>query len=156
MADDVKKSEVITEPVEGAGGELKVTDDMPDSVKFGSVQKKKKVRKRPASGEQGAGRTKAEPQAGSESKGKKTRKVRKKRAESGEITDVLAEDGAELKKKKVHIKKADPVMDGQESANDAEKQEPKKRVRKRARPESGSPDRTAARRSGKKSDPEKR
>ena len=91
MADDVKKSEVITEPAEGAGGEPKVTDDMPDRVESGSVQKKKKVRKKPASGEQGAGRTKAEPQAGSENKGKKTRKVRKKRAESGEITDVLAE-----------------------------------------------------------------
>ena len=136
MADDVKKSEVITEPAEGAGGEPKVTEDMPDRVESASVQKKKKVRKRPVSGEQGAGRTKAEPQAGSENKGKKTRKVRKKRAESGEITDVLAEDGTELKKKKVHIKKADPVMDGQESADAAEKQESKKRVRKKTRPKS--------------------
>ena len=136
MADDVKKSEVITEPAEGAGGEPKVTDDMPDRVESGSVQKKKKVRKRPASGEQGAGRTKAEPQAGSENKGKKTRKVRKKRAESGEITDVLAEDGTELKKKKVHIKKAEPVTDEQKSAAAAEKPEKKKRVKRKVRPES--------------------
>ena len=136
MADDVKKSEVITEPAEGAGGEPKVTDDMPERASSGSVQKKKKVRKRPASGEQGAGRTKAEPQAGSENKGKKTRKVRKKRAESGEITDVLAEDGTELKKKKVHIKKADPVTDEQKSAAAAEKSEKKKRVKRKVRPES--------------------
>ena len=134
VADDVKKSEVITEPAEGAGGEPKVTDDMPERASSGSVQKKKKVRKRPASGEQGAGRTKAEPQAGSENKGKKTRKVRKKRAESGEITDVLAEDGTELKKKKVHIKKADPVTDEQKSAAAAEKPEKKKRVKRKARP----------------------
>ena len=136
MADDVKKSEVITEPAEGAGGEPKVTDDMPDRADSGSVQKKKKVRKRPAKGEQEAGRTKAEPQAESENKGKKTRKVRKKRSESGEITDVLAEDGTELKKKKVHIKKAASVPDGDESVSAEEKPETKKRIKRKARPAS--------------------
>ena len=136
MADDVKKSEVITEPAEGAGGEPRVTDDMPDRADSGSVQKKKKVRKRPAKGEQEAGRTKAEPQAESENKGKKTRKVRKKRSESGEITDVLAEDGTELKKKKVHIKKAASVPDGDESVSAEEKPETKKRIKRKARPAS--------------------
>ena len=136
MADDVKKSEVITEPAEGAGGEPRVTDDMPDRADSGAVQKKKKVRKRPAKGEQEAGRTKAEPQAESENKGKKTRKVRKKRSESGEITDVLAEDGTELKKKKVHIKKAASVPDGDESVSAEEKPETKKRIKRKARPAS--------------------
>ena len=136
MADDVKKSEVITEPAEGAGGEPKVTDDMPDRADSGSGQKKKKVRKRPAKGEQEAGRTKAEPQAESENKGKKTRKVRKKRSESGEITDVLAEDGTELKKKKVHIKKAASVPDGDGSVSAEEKPETKKRIKRKARPAS--------------------
>ena len=104
MADDVKKSEVITEPAEGAGGEPKVTDDMPDRADSGSVQKKKKVRKRPARGEQRAGRAKAEPQAESEDKGEKTQKVRKKRTKSGD-----------------------------ESISDTEKPEPKKRVRRKAK-----------------------
>jgi len=137
VADDVKRSEVIAEPAEGAGGEPGVTDDMPDRADLGSVQKKKKVRKRPAKGEQEAGRTKAEPQAEGENKGKKTRKVRKKRSESGEITDVLAEDGTELKKKKVHIRKAAPVPDGDENVSAAEKPKTKKRVKRRAKPVSG-------------------
>ena len=141
MADDVKKSEVITEPAEGAGGEPKVTADMPDRVDSGSVQKKKKVRKRPAGGEQGAGRTKAEPQADSENKGQKTRKVRRERTLSGEEKpetrkrvkrkEKSASEGSEKVRKKAKPvsddgakvrKKAKPVSD------DGEK------VRKRAKP----------------------
>ena len=101
VADDVKKSEVVTEPAEGAGGENVVTDDKPDRAGSGSVQKKKRVRRRPAKGEQEAGRAKAEPQAENENKGQKTRKVRKKRADSviDEEKSVRAEDKPEKKKR---------------------------------------------------------
>ena len=136
VADDVKKSEVITEPAEGAGGEPKVTDDMPDRVDSESVRKKKKIRKRPAGGEQEDGRRKAKPQVESENKGEKSRKVRKKRPESGEERDVPAGDGTEIKKKKVRIKKAVPVTEGDDRGSAAEKPETKKRVKRKVKPSS--------------------
>ena len=136
MADDVKKSEVIAEPAEGAGGEPKVTDDMPDRADSVSVRKKKRDRKRPAGGESEAGRSETKPQAEGENKGEKSRKVRRKRSEPGAVRGVPHEEGTELKKKKTRIRKAAPVTDGDESGSAAEKPETKKRVRRRARPSS--------------------
>ena len=117
VADDVKKSEVITEPAEGAGGEPKVTDDTPDKAESGSVQKKKKVRKRPARGEQDAGSAKAEPQAGSEQKGEKSRKVRRKRPRNTELTE-----------------KDDSVTEGEKRVPASEEPEKKRRAKRKAGP----------------------
>ena len=118
MAEDVKKSEVTSEPMKGPGAKSEVTDDVSKSAESVSAQKKK-VRKRPGRGELKDGRPQKEALKKGNQEGEKTKKVRKKRPKPAEKQDTTSLDGSEPEKKvqsepekKVRAKKADPNADG--------------------------------------------